>query len=183
MKKLLLIFFLLLLNVMYGQDNDQRVKSTTIGAELDALPYITGGYYGSIWVGHNHFRYRAVIAKTEVPGFYVEDGFTNNEVQAYAAIVDYFFKPEFKGWWIGTGLEYWDSSIQTDAKLETAKYNNTVFTLGGGYVWKFYNNFYLNPWVAGHLRIAGDKDVSVDTSTFETPLFTPEFSLKLGWHF
>ena len=183
MKKLLLILFVLLLNVTYGQDTDQQVKSTTIGVELDALPYITGGYYGSVWVGHKQFRYRAVVAKTEVPEFYVEDGFTNNEVQAYAAIVDYFFKPDFKGWWIGTGLEYWDSTIQTDAKLETAEYNNTVFTLGGGYVWKFHKNFYLNPWVAGHLRIAGDKDVSVDNSIFETPVFTPEISLKLGWHF
>ena len=179
----ILFIFILTINFSYGQTKDPSTNSTTIGFELDALPYITGGYYGSVWVGHNHLRYRAVIAKTETPDFVLEDGFTNNEIKAYAAIVDYFFKPDYKGWWIGTGLEYWDAKIQTDAKLETAEYNNTVFTVGGGYVWKFYKDFYLNPWVAGHLRIAGDKDVIVDQSMFETKLFLPEVSLKLGWHF
>ncbi|WP_147415865.1 hypothetical protein [Ulvibacterium marinum] len=183
MKRLTLLFFLSVLCMTYGQFNNQQVKETTVGFELDALPYLTGGYYGSVWVGHNHFRYRVVVANLEMPDFFVEDGFTNNELQAYAVIVDYFFKPELKGWWVGTGLEYWDSKIQTDAELETADYNNTVFTLGGGYVWKFHKNFYLNPWAAAHLRVAGDKDVPVDSSIFETPLFTPEISLKLGWHF
>ncbi|NMH88701.1 hypothetical protein [Flavivirga algicola] len=179
----LFICFILFFSFSYGQADNQSVKDISVGFELDALPYITGGYYGSVWVGHNHFRYRAVIAKVETPDFIIKDGFTNNEIKAYAAIVDYFFKSDLEGWWIGTGLEYWDSKIQTDAKLNTSEYNNTVFTIGGGYVWKFYKNFYLNPWLAGHLRIAGDKDVIVDGSTFETQLFTPEISLKIGWHF
>jgi len=183
MKKNLAVLFILIINFSYCQTKDQLTSNTTIGFEIDALPYATGGYYGSVWVGHNHFRYRGVVAKVETPGFFVKDGFTNNEIQAYAVVVDYFFKSDFKGWWTGGGLEYWDSKIQTDAKLETAKYNNTIFTVGGGYVWKFYKNLYLNPWVAGHLRIAGDKEVLVDNSTFETTLFTPEFSFKLGWHF
>ena len=46
-----------------------------------------------------------------------------------------------------------------------------------------HKNFYLNPWVAGHLRIGGDKNVIVDQSTFETKLLIPEISIKLGWHF
>lgn len=177
------ICFTLLFSFSYGQADNQSTKNTSIGFELDALPYITGGYYGSVWIGHNHFRYRAVISKVEIPDFVIQDGFTNNENKAYAAIVEYFFRPDFEGWWIGTGIEYWENNIQTDAKLDTSEYNNTVFTIGSGYVWKFYKNFYLNPWVAGHLRIAGDKDVVVDESTFETKLFIPEVSLKLGWHF
>ncbi|WP_430966738.1 hypothetical protein [Spongiimicrobium sp. 2-473A-2-J] len=183
MRTLTFLFSFFFLVVTYGQGTENRTRKTAIGFELDAVPYIFQGYYGSLWVGHNHFRYRAVITKIDTPDFILEDGFTNNEMKVYAAIVDYFFKPDFKGWWIGPGLEYWDASIQTDAKLETTEYNNTIFTLGGGYVWKFHKNFYLNPWVAGHLRIAGDKEVSVDQSTFETPLFIPEISVKLGWHF
>ncbi|MEK6155322.1 hypothetical protein WIW50_18785 [Flavobacteriaceae bacterium 3-367] len=177
------ICFMLLFSFSYGQADNQSTKNTTVGFELDAVPYIFKGYYGSVWVGHNHLRYRAVITKIETPDFVLEDGFTNNEMKVYATIVDYFFKPDFEGWWIGPGLEYWDATIQTDAKLETAEYNNIIFTLGGGYVWKFYKNFYLNPWVAGHLRIGGDKDVMVDQSTFETKLIIPEISVKLGWHF
>ncbi len=184
MKAIFLSFCFVLLSISFhAQEDNQSTRSTSIGFELDAVPYIFKGYYGSVWVGHNHFRYRAVITKIETPDFILKDGFTNNEINVYAAIVDYFFKPDFEGWWIGPGLEYWDAKIQTNSKLETVEYNNTIFTIGGGYIWKFYKNFYLNPWVAGHLRIAGDKEVIVDQSTFETPLFTPEISLKLGWHF
>ncbi len=180
---LLSISFLLLFSFSYGQADNQLPKNTRVGFELDAVPYIFKGYYGSVWIGHNQFRYRAVITKIETPDFILEDGFTNNEMKVYAAIVDYFFKPDFEGWWIGPGLEYWDATIQTDAMLNTSEYNNLIFTVGGGYIWKFYKNFYLNPWVAGHLRIAGDKDVIVDQRTFETKLIIPEVSVKLGWHF
>ncbi|UJH68597.1 hypothetical protein [Allomuricauda sp. SCSIO 65647] len=183
MRALICLFFFLSLIVSNAQDTDEQTIKTTVGFELDAVPYIFNGYYGSVWVGHNHFRYRAVITNIDTPDFILEDGFTNNEIRVYAAIVDYFFKPDFKGWWIGPGLEYWDAEIQTDAELETAEYNNIIFTLGGGHVWKFYKNFYLNPWAAVHLRVAGDKEVRVDQSTFETPLMIPEVSLKLGWHF
>jgi len=33
-----------------------HTSATTIGFELDALPYITGGYYGSAWFGKNRVR-------------------------------------------------------------------------------------------------------------------------------
>jgi hypothetical protein len=145
MRKFITVLCVLIISFSYCQTDNQLTNKTTMGFEVDALPYITDGYYGSVWVGHNHFRFRAVVAKVETPDFFVKDGFTNNEIQAYAVVVDYFFKPDFKGWWTGGGLEYWDSKIQTDAKLETAKYNNTIFTVGGGYVWKFYKNLYLNP--------------------------------------
>jgi len=55
--------------------------------------------------------------------------------------------------------------------------------LGGGYVWEFYRNFYLNSWLATHVVIAGDDEVAVGKRTYELKLFTPEISLKLGWHF
>ncbi len=177
------ICFILFVGLCFGQTDSSTTHETTVGFELDAVPYIFKGYYGSFWIGHKHFRYRAVITKIETPDFILEDGFTNNNMKVYAAIVDYFFKPDFNGWWIGPGIEYWDAEIQTNAELEISEYENFIFTLGGGYVWKFYKNFYLNPWVAGHLRIAGDKDVGVDQSTYKTPFFTPEISLKLGWHF
>jgi len=36
---------------------------------------------------------------------------------------------------------------------------------------------------AGHLGIAGNEDVIVDQTAFETPLFLPEISLRIDWHF
>ncbi len=181
MKKGIILLGFFIFNMVSAQQS--KLQNTTVGFEVDVLPYITGGYYGSAWVGHKHIRYRAIVTKVTTPEFYLKDGFINNKIQAYTLIADYFFKPNFEKWWVGAGLEYWNGKIQTDAKISTAKYNNKIFTLGGGYVWKFYKNLYLNPWAAGHLRIAGNSKVFVDSKDYKPPIFTPEISLKVGWHF
>ena len=163
----------------------KKYKRLTVGFEIDALPYITGGYYFSAWLGFKkqQQRLRPVYAKVNVPEFmYDTEAFDRNTIWVYAIVVDYFFKPDFKGFWIGTGIEYWDGEIE-DKFSETAKYNNWIFTLGTGYVWKFWDNLYINPWVAAHVRIAGDEEVPVGSYTFLTPFITPEISLKLGWNF
>lgn len=183
MKFICLLGLTLLTCSLYSQEKAASRRSVTIGIEADALPYITGGYYGSVWLGQKHVRYRAIVTKLTTPGFLVEDGFTNNRIQSYTGIVDYFFKPDFKKWWIGAGLEYWKGSIQTDAKISRATYNQTILTLGTGYVWKVYRNFYLNPWAAVHARISGDRHVTVDNQEFEPSKVTPEVSVKVGWHF
>lgn len=180
MKSALISFFFISMAIPAWSQQNRKIN---IGLETDALPYITGGYYGSLWIGHKHFRYRAIITEITTPEFFVEDGFTNNKINSYTAIVDYFFKPGFKKWWVGAGVEYWKGSIQTDAQISTAKYSNTIVTAGTGYVWKFYKNFYLNPWAALHVRVVGGDKVKVDSKEFNPPVITPEVSLKTGWHF
>jgi hypothetical protein len=179
------IVLVLLSSTLWGQqiDIDSLISRQTLGTELDMLPYISSGYYLSAWYGTDQFRFRAILTKTTVPKFVLADGYTDNKLNVYAFIADYFFKKNFEGFWIGTGLEYWDSQITYEAENKTASYNNTVFTLGGGYVWKFYDNFYLNPWVAFHYIFAGDKEVEVGSSTYKPNVFTPEASIKIGWHF
>jgi hypothetical protein len=179
--KYFFFIFCLLVSSSYAQENE--TGKVSVGFELDALPYITGGYYGSVWAGHSHLRCRAIVTQITTPSFMLEDGFTNNKIQSYTAIMDYFFSRGFEKWWVGSGLEYWQGQIQSDRKLSTGKYDNLIFTAGGGYVWKFYRNFYLNPWVAIHAKIAGDSDVYVDDMRFRPANLTPEASLKLGWHF
>lgn len=182
MKNYLLFVLLCCAVLTSGQTTDQK-PGLALGTELDILPYITGGYYGSVWASNNHFRYRAVITQVTTPDFMLEASFTNNEMMVYAALIDYFFAPRPEKWWIGSGFEYWDAEIQTTELNTTEAYSNTMWTLGGGYVWKFYKNFYLNPWAAVHLRIAGDQSVIVDGQEFEPAWFVPEASLKVGWYF
>lgn len=183
--KTALVVSLLLLSVpaKSQEKNSSTGKPTTVGFELDALPYITRGYYASLWMGHNHMRYRAIITEVTTPDFFLEDGFTNNKIHVYAAIADYFFSESFEKWWAGAGVEYWKGQIQTNESPVTEKYNNTVITIGTGYVWKFYRNFYLNPWAAIHVRVAGEKSVKVYGEEFNPSALTPEISLKIGWHF
>lgn len=178
----LIIVFPFIPNKVFAQE-PMPGERAHLGFELDALPYISGGYYGSVWIGYKQIRYRGVIAKATVPEFLLPDGFTNNEVRAYAAIADYFFQPDFRGWWLGTGFEYWRGEIQTELRLSTGNYHQTVFTLGGGYVWKFLRNLYLNPWIAGHARLSGESAITVDDKIFSPAAITPEFSIKIGWHF
>jgi hypothetical protein len=178
MKKSILIICTLFTCFSHAQERTQ-----TVGFELDALPYLSGGWYISGWYGQQHLRYRGVYAQTIVPQFAVPDGFTNHELKVGAFIVDYFFKPNFEGWWVAAGYEYWYNSIQDEAQTDTYIYGNNVTTVGGGYVWKFYKNFYLNPWAAGHILITGTDPVTIGGSVYQPSVFTPEISLKLGWHF
>ena len=71
--------------------------SPTLGVELDVLPYVTGGCYASGWIGYNHVRARLVASKLNAPDFTLKDDFTNAETRAYATLVDYFWRPSFRG--------------------------------------------------------------------------------------
>jgi len=163
---------------------DEQSK-LTMGLEIDVYPYISGGYYASIWLGFKEQkqRIRPVISKFDTPEFMNADGITLNTINSYAVFTDYFFKPGFEKFWIATGIEYWDGIAQKNKSTNPAKYAQWIFTLGVGYVWKYYNNFYLSPWLAGSIRIAGDEEVQFGEDVSKLPLITPFFSLKLGWHF
>ncbi len=160
-----------------------RNSRFAFGLEQDMLPYVTGGYFFAAWAGQGHIRGRAVMAYVKKPDWIIPDGFTNNEVKAYALLGDYFLKDDWSGWWIGGGLVYWDSKIQSDLKLSTASYQNILVNGSLGYSWKFGKHFYVSPWAGMHLRVGGDTDVVVDGKHFTPPLFNPEASVKIGYCF
>ena len=160
-----------------------RSASIAIGIEQDILPYLTGGYFLAAWAGQDHLRARAVMASVHKPDWIVADGFTNNQVKAYAILGDYFLKEDWKGWWLGGGFVYWDSSIQSDAQLSTVRYQNVLLNGSVGYSWKFSKHFYVSPWAGMHLRVGGDTDVVVDGKHFTPPLLNPEASVKIGYSF
>lgn len=178
-----MIFIIVGLVLIYSNSLALENKESNFGIELDALPYLTGGYYLSGWYGKNNYRVRAVLASVNIPEFIVKDGFENNELLAYALIVDYFPKPNFEGVWYGIGLEAWKSSIESSGDNVKSNYENYVFTAGAGYTWYFHNNFYLNPWFAIHGIIGGDERVNVGTKVFEPEKITGEVSLKVGLRF
>jgi len=125
MKNSILIIIVILTSNIWGQqiNMDSLITKQTLGTELDLLPYVSGGYYLSAWYGVDQFRFRAILTKTTVPEFVLADGYTNNKLNVYAFITDYFFKKNFEGFWVGTGLEYWDSQITYEAENQTASYN------------------------------------------------------------
>ena len=160
--------------------------SWKFGGEVDALPYATGGYYGSVFAGRNGWRCRGVAARAKVPSLMVADGFRDKRTDAYAVLVDRFFgakREKLEGFWIGAGAEYWRNRIRTEESPEYSKYSNFILTVGGGYVWKFSRHFYLNPWAGGHFVAGGSRSIQGSGKTYEQRAFTPEASVKIGFTF
>lgn len=181
MRILVLVALLLPACGIFSQEKAQN--RFTVGLEQDVLPYITGGYFAGVWAGKGHIRARALLIRVHKPDFILADGFTNNRVTALALVGDYFLRNNWKGWWAGAGLVYWKNTIQSDARLSTATFDQYLLNGSLGYHWKFWRNFYLSPWAGLHIQIAGDKEVPVDGKIFRPSLLNPEASLKLGWHF
>ena len=179
-KNIIISLFFLSFSTFLNASDDAKLN---YGVELDALPYLSGGYYLSGWVGKNKFRFRGIVASVNIPSFAVEPGFQDNKLKAYALVVDYFPSQDFAGVWYGGGVEVWDSEIQSKNESAVAKYRNYVLTVGAGYTWYFHKNIYLNPWGAVHGIIGGDDTVNVGSSVFEPKKITGEVSLKVGFKF
>ena len=177
------IVFLLSFCIFAFQTSQGQSNRLAGGVELDALPYITGGYYGGVWIGKSHLRGRALVARVYKPSFIIPDGFTNNTVTAYALVGDYFLKEDWKGWWISGGMVLWQSSIQSDLQLSTVSYDNVLLHGSIGFNWKFGRQFYISPWAGMNIRVGGAQTVTVDGKSFYTLIVNPEASLKIGWYF
>lgn len=157
--------------------------SWKFGTEIDVLPYVMNGYYASAFTAHDAWRLRGVVARSEAPSFLVSGGFDKKRTDAYALLVDRFIgkkKNRLEGFWAGGGAELWRSRIRQEGTSDFTRYNNTVLTAGGGYVWKLSNHFYLNPWSAIHVVAAGDRKINVSGKIYEQPRLTPEASVKFG---
>jgi len=175
---LALVAILLIVTDVHGQQTSQPVS---FGVELDVLPYATGGYFGAAWVARGPYRLRGLHARVHMPEFVVEDGFTNNNIDAFALLVDRF--PESNGLWFGGGMVYWRGDIQSDARIETTDYDSYLLNGGMGYVYYLTRHLYASPWAGLSIRMGGDADVVVDGQKFEPPRLNPEASLKFGWAF
>ncbi|HVU53818.1 MAG TPA: hypothetical protein VHD83_02130 [Puia sp.] len=182
MKWSLPLLFLLSSLASSGQGSSSPA-SFSGGVEADILPFITGGYYMSVWGGYKHVRYRIVLTNANTPQFLLPKEFSNNELEVYALITDYFFRRDFRGCWVGTGLEWWKGQIDAWNVRTTGRYTVYLYTAGGGYVWNVYRGFYINPWAGIHLKMGGDHTVHIGELDYTPPLLTPEISLKIGWHF
>ena len=181
--KIFILFLGLLLNLVAPSptmSQDSTRKRINIGAEVDVLPYATGGWFIGGWLGEGKWRLRTLATVVNKPDFTTTAGFTNHRITSIVLLADRFLKPGWKGWWAGGGFVYWASSIQTDLKQETANFQNYLVNGSLGYNIKLGRHIYLSPWAGLSVRIGGDKDVPVDQRTYTLPLLNPEASVKFG---
>jgi hypothetical protein len=180
MKRFLYPFILFMQLLTFKSAAQLATSKWSTGFELDALPYITGGWFGSVWAGKDHWRLRFLAASVKKPDFTTMNGFTNHHINAYALVADHFLEKEWKGWWLGGGTVIWNSRIQTDAQLKTASFTNYLLNGSAGYNFKISKKIYLSPWAGMSVRMGGDKKAVVDNKPYTLPLLNPEASLKLG---
>ncbi|TRZ46997.1 hypothetical protein D3A96_05380 [Robertkochia marina] len=167
----------------HAQESKPPVK---FGIETDVLPYALGGFMGAAWMGKGHFRIRSLYAYVKMPKLITPDQFTNHRIRSFALLVDYFPKKEFTGWWAGGGMAFWNGSIQTkDQPDQNSDTRFRTYLLNGsaGYIFSFGEHFYLGPWSGLSIRVGGNRNIAVDTETYDPPLLNPELSAKLGWIF
>jgi len=158
-------------------------KDWQFGSEVDVVPFATGGYYGSGFVGHEGWRTRAVVARTNIPSFMVSDGYKDKRTDAYALLADRFIgarRLQLDGLWVGGGAEYWRNRIHAENSNVDAHYQNYMATVGAGYVWKLTHHIYVNPWAAGHLVVAHSREIPIAGKIYKQSIFTSEASVKIG---
>lgn len=134
-------------------------KRWMVGTEVDLVPFLLDGYYGSVIAGYDHWRARYVVTNATTPDFVTRSGYSDNEIDVDAFIVDYYFDEGFRGWWLGPGYESWDGAVTQDSSGLRQSYRTDILTLGGGYTIRFSDHLYLNPWAAVHIPIGGDTEV------------------------
>jgi hypothetical protein len=159
-----------------------------IGLEIDVLPYILGGYFGAITIGRDNVSLRLLTARNATkPDFIIPSEFTNNKLDAYAALIDYRVNPinlrKNYNIWLSAGLVRWNSSIENKQDHAISNYSNTLFSMGITYEYYLGFNFYVSPWVGMHIRVAGESEIQVGNKTYNVPLFNPEASIKFGYNF
>jgi len=194
MKKQVVLFIVLIVmsGIVSAQINSNVTlsqKKQTVGVAIDLLPPIMSatagklGYSAQLWYGYKNYRIRGVIAGFTMPDKIMgNDVFTDLKTNVTALIFDYFLKENFSGWWFGAGIERWNNEITSKTANRDYSFNNYVATIGSGYIFKVYKNFYVEPWGALHY-VLNDESVAVGESKYETKKFQGEVSLKVGWHF
>lgn len=182
--RFLLVVTIQVFCVLYSTHAQGSMTDYNACLEADLLPYSLGGYFAAVTFGSEHTRFRGIVASATKPDIVLPSGFTNNTLQAFALLLDFYPSSDnYSGIWGSTGMVYWNSSIQNKADSTQTTFTNTLLSIGGGYSYYFYKNLYVSPWAGIHIRIVGDKSIPVGNKTFDVPLFNPEASVKIGWCF
>lgn len=171
-----------------ADDSCEGCPRLALGFNLDLLPTalsaVNGklGYAPQVWLGIGHARLRLVGAHLEPPDAFAfaPSGFHHPTTTALAALIDYTFGPRFDGAWLGSGFELWQNTIERGDVQGTARWESTVLTVGGGYIWRFAGDFFLDPWAGAHV-VLNPQTVTLGASEYKPSPLLAEVSLKVGW--
>jgi len=168
-----------------GAARDERPLA--VGFQLDLFPTLVSaingeaGYAPQVWLGIDHVRVRFVGAHMEPPDAlaFADEGFENPTTTALAFILDYTFGDHFDGFWVCAGFETWQQTIEHEAVPERAAWTSVIGTTGGGYIWRFYGNFYVDPWAGVHWTM-NPQQIDLGPYQYDPPAVVANASVKVG---
>ncbi len=173
-----------------GADNgDRSSRGLVLGYTVDLLPIVMTaasgrmGFSFQTWMGVEHVRLRLVGAQMRMPDALVENSaFEQYDLTVGAMIIDYVFRDDFSGWWIGSGFELWQNRLQHRKSGERIYWASQVFTVGGGYIWKIAGNVFVEPWAAAHM-VMNNRTIHSGSDRYTPRRLSGEVSLKFGYFF
>lgn len=180
---------ILLLVVLQGEPA-RAGDEVIVHAEVDPLPFATGGYGGQLGVRHpalHGVRLALASFSLHVPDVVAQlgnDGF-DVRVRPSAALyaLYYFSAPGEDGFAVGGSLRYlrlrYAHDDEPGARADTRELSPEVIV---GYQWHpFDNGFYVQPWFALGVTLLRDGDPIVDGRRYDPMPVSPFFTVNLGY--
>lgn len=165
----------------------QPALDVAMGFQLDLFPTVVSavngkvGYAPQVWMGIENVRLRLIAAHLEPPdAFTFDDRVVDPNLTAIAATIDRTFGEHFDGFWLGAGVETWLQRARAANGSGEGSWTSGVFTLGGGYIFRFAGNFTLDPWLGVHW-VLNPGSVPVGDVEYTPSAAALNASVKIGW--
>jgi hypothetical protein len=166
-----------------------RPRGPALGFQLDLFPTVISavngkaGYAPQLWVGIEPVRLRLITAHLEPPNSLTFDPeVVKPMLTVLATTLDYTFGKNLDGVWLGAGTEAWFQRARAKDGSGQAAWTSAVFTVGGGYIWRFAGNFYLDPWLGLHWILNSQRH-AVGNVQYSPAALSLSASVKVGWFF
>ncbi len=158
-----------------------------MGFQLDLFPTVVSAIAGQfgiapqVWLGIRPLRLRLISAHMHLPdAFTFDDDVVDPSLTVVASTIDYTFGHEFDGWWLCSGVESWFQGAAARNGSGRGECTSAIFTFGGGYIWRFFDDLYVDPWLGLHWVLDGQRHQVGDVTYSPFPLSINP-SIKVGW--
>jgi hypothetical protein len=105
--------------------------------------------------------------------------FYKNNINSFSLMAEYIFGDNFDGFFIGSGFGIWQNTISHKYLNGKGSCTMPLFTLEGGYIWKFYKNLYLEPCLALDIMLTR-QTISIYRFTYKPLSIAGEITIKFG---
>ncbi len=135
-----------------------------LGVNLNFFPTVLSVIDGEFglgiqpWFGIDQFKIRLDITHMRIPNSLAATRyFYKNDVNTFSLVVQYCFGKNFDGFSIGAGIGLWNNMVSHAFFNRKGSSIAPYLTIEGGYIWKFYNNLYIEPCLALDVMLTRQK--------------------------